>query len=127
MLSLAGPIAEVRAYAMTSGVHRMETEDMVVAAVRFATVRSAPSTPPPQPIGLCRAIESSARRRRLAVGSDLSVAHNDGRVTENWKTAYAGGPVLTRWRSERLASRGDRGFPRCARPKTRAVISDASA
>ena len=30
MLSLAGPVSEVRGYAMTSSVHRMETEDMVV-------------------------------------------------------------------------------------------------
>ncbi len=35
MLSLAGPIAEVTGYAVTSPVHRMETEDMVVAGVRF--------------------------------------------------------------------------------------------
>ncbi len=35
MLSLAGPIAEVRGYSTTSSVHRMETEDMVVAAVKF--------------------------------------------------------------------------------------------
>ena len=32
MLSLAGPVAEVTAYAVTSSVHRMETEDMVAAA-----------------------------------------------------------------------------------------------
>jgi predicted dehydrogenase len=36
MLSLAGPIAEVTGYAMTSPVHRMETEDTVAAAVRYA-------------------------------------------------------------------------------------------
>ena len=36
MLSLTGPISEVRGYATTSRVHRMETEDMAVAAVRFA-------------------------------------------------------------------------------------------
>lgn len=37
MLSLAGPVAEVTGYAATSPVHRMETEDMVVAGVRFAS------------------------------------------------------------------------------------------
>lgn len=37
MLSLAGPISEVTGYAVTSPVHRMETEDMVVAGVRFAS------------------------------------------------------------------------------------------
>jgi predicted dehydrogenase len=35
MLSLAGPVTEVTGYAMTSALHRMETEDMTVAAVRF--------------------------------------------------------------------------------------------
>ena len=35
MLSLAGPVVEVTGYAATSPVHRMETEDMVCAAVRF--------------------------------------------------------------------------------------------
>lgn len=36
MLSLAGPVAEVTGYAVTSPVHRMETEDLVAAAVRYA-------------------------------------------------------------------------------------------
>jgi len=35
MLSLAGPIGEVRGYAATSSVHRMETEDLVAAAVKY--------------------------------------------------------------------------------------------
>jgi predicted dehydrogenase len=34
--SLAGPIVEVTAFAGTSAVHRMETEDLVGAAIRFA-------------------------------------------------------------------------------------------
>ncbi len=37
MLSLAGPIVEVCGYAHTTPVHRMETEDLVSAAVRFAS------------------------------------------------------------------------------------------
>ena len=36
MLSLAGPISEVSAFAQTSAVHDMETEDMGAAAVRYA-------------------------------------------------------------------------------------------
>ena len=36
MLSLAGPIAEVTGFATTTSVHRMETEDLVCAAARFA-------------------------------------------------------------------------------------------
>jgi predicted dehydrogenase len=37
MLSLAGPIVEVSGYTRTTPVHRMETEDLVCAAVRFAS------------------------------------------------------------------------------------------
>ena len=37
MLSLAGPIVEVSGFARTTPVHRMETEDLVCAAVRFAS------------------------------------------------------------------------------------------
>src|SRR5690606_21431217 len=36
MMSLAGPIDEVTGFATTTPVHRMETEDMVCAAARFA-------------------------------------------------------------------------------------------
>ena len=36
MQSLAGPVAEVTGYAATTALHRMETEDMVCAAARFA-------------------------------------------------------------------------------------------
>lgn len=36
MLSIAGPIAEVTGFATTTSVHRMETEDLVCAAARFA-------------------------------------------------------------------------------------------
>ena len=36
MLSLAGPADEVTAYATTTALHRMETEDLVAGAVRFA-------------------------------------------------------------------------------------------
>jgi UDP-N-acetyl-2-amino-2-deoxyglucuronate dehydrogenase len=37
MLSLAGPIVEVCGYAVTSAVHRMETEDLACHAVRYAS------------------------------------------------------------------------------------------
>jgi len=36
MLWLAGPVAEVAGYAATTPLHRMETEDLVAAALRFA-------------------------------------------------------------------------------------------
>jgi UDP-N-acetyl-2-amino-2-deoxyglucuronate dehydrogenase len=35
MLALAGPVAEVKGFATTTPVHRMETEDLVAAAVRY--------------------------------------------------------------------------------------------
>ncbi|MDX2157205.1 MAG: Gfo/Idh/MocA family oxidoreductase [Hyphomicrobiaceae bacterium] len=37
MLALVGPVSEVRGFVTTSEVHRMETEDMVAAGVRFAS------------------------------------------------------------------------------------------
>lgn len=37
MLSLAGPVETVTGFAETTAVHRMETEDMVCAAARFAS------------------------------------------------------------------------------------------
>jgi predicted dehydrogenase len=92
MLSLAGPIAEVRAYATTSNVHRMETEDMVVAAVRFANgaLGTIDATTAAYP-GFAERIEIIGEKATASlVGSDLVVAHNDGRVTE-MKTEYGAG------------------------------------
>ncbi len=92
MLSLAGPVAEVRGYATTSGVHRMETEDMVVAAVRyqngaFGTIDATTAAYP----GFPERIEIIGETATASlVGSDLVVTHHDGRVTE-LKTAYGAG------------------------------------
>jgi len=92
MLSLAGPIDEVRAYATTSNVHRMETEDMVVAAVRFANgaLGTIDATTAAYP-GFAERIEIVGEKATASlVGSDLTVAHHDGRVTE-LKTEYGAG------------------------------------
>ena len=92
MLSLAGPIAEVSAYATTSSVHRMETEDMVAAAVKyvsgaFGTIDATTAAYP----GFAERIEIIGERATASlVGSDLNVAHHDGRVTE-LKTEYGAG------------------------------------
>jgi len=92
MLSLAGPIAEVSAYATTSSVHRMETEDMVAAAVRYAngafgTIDATTAAYP----GFAERIEIIGERATASlVGSDLTVAHHDGRTTE-LKTEYGAG------------------------------------
>jgi predicted dehydrogenase len=81
MLSLAGPIVEVRGFAATSPVHRMETEDMVVAAVRFrsgalgvieATTAAYPGAPERIDIAGTRGSASLA-------GTALAVQFADGR------------------------------------------------
>ena len=93
MLSLAGPIAEVRGYMTTSSVHRMETEDMAVAAVKFAngafgTIDATTAAYP----GFPERIEIiGVKATASLVGSDLVVAHHDGRVTELTTEFGAGG------------------------------------
>jgi len=92
MLSLAGPIAEVRGYAMTSSVHHMETEDLVAAAVRYASgaIGTIDATTAAYP-GFAERIEIVGEKATASlVGSDLVVAHHDGRVTE-LKTEYGAG------------------------------------
>jgi UDP-N-acetyl-2-amino-2-deoxyglucuronate dehydrogenase len=92
MLSLAGPIAEVRGYATTSSVHRMETEDMVAAAVTFenGALGTIDATTAAYP-GFPERIEIIGEKGSASlVGSDLSVAHHDGRVTE-LKTEFGAG------------------------------------
>jgi predicted dehydrogenase len=92
MLSLAGPIAEVRGYATTSSVHRMETEDMVMAAVKFenGALGTIDATTAAYP-GFPERIEIIGEKATASlVGSDLVVAHHDGRVTE-LKTEFGAG------------------------------------
>jgi UDP-N-acetyl-2-amino-2-deoxyglucuronate dehydrogenase len=92
MLSLAGPITEVAAYTTTTSVHRMETEDMVAAAVKFANgaLGTIDATTAAYP-GFAERIEIIGEKATASlVGSDLTVAHHDGRVTE-LKTEYGAG------------------------------------
>jgi len=92
MLSLTGPIAEVRGYATTSSVHRMETEDLVAAAVRYenGALGTIDATTAAYP-GFPERIEIIGEKATASlVGSDLVVAHHDGRVTE-LKTEYGAG------------------------------------
>jgi predicted dehydrogenase len=84
MLSLAGPVAEVRGYAATSAVHRMETEDMVVAAVKFenGALGTIDATTAAYP-GFAERIEIIGEKATASlIGGDLTVSHQDGRVTE---------------------------------------------
>jgi predicted dehydrogenase len=92
MLSLAGPITEVRGYAATSSVHRMETEDMAFAAVKFASgaLGTIDATTAAYP-GFAERIEIIGEKATASLaGSDLTVAHHDGRVTE-LRTEYGAG------------------------------------
>jgi UDP-N-acetyl-2-amino-2-deoxyglucuronate dehydrogenase len=93
MLSLAGPVAEVSAYATTTGVHRMETEDLVCAAVRFAggalgVIEATTSAYP----GFPERIEITGETATAVLaGTRLDVLHHDGRVTEMAPDSSAGG------------------------------------
>jgi predicted dehydrogenase len=81
MLSLAGPIVEVGGYALTSPVHRMETEDMVAAAVRFANgaVGTIDATTAAYP-GFPERIEMIFRNATASLaGPSLQIAWQDGR------------------------------------------------
>jgi predicted dehydrogenase len=82
MLSLAGPIAEVTGYATTTPVHRMETEDMVCAAARFANgalgVIDATTTACP---GFPERIDIVGEKATAALaGTELKVHFHDGRT-----------------------------------------------
>ena len=92
MLSLTGPISEVRGYATTSSVHHMETEDLVAAAVKYenGALGTIDATTAAYP-GFPERIEIIGEKATASlVGSDLTVAHHDGRVTE-LKTEYGAG------------------------------------
>jgi predicted dehydrogenase len=93
MSSLAGPVIEVCGYAMTSAVHRMETEDLVCSAVRFgngaigiieATTAAYPGAPERIDIIGTKGTASLA-------GSSLHVELQDGRQETHAPDASPGG------------------------------------
>lgn len=93
MLSLAGPVAEVTGFATTTPVHRMETEDMVAAAVRFANgalgVIDATTAAYP---GFPERIELIGETATAVIaGTSLDVAHHDGRVSRELADDSTGG------------------------------------
>ncbi|MDQ2704077.1 MAG: Gfo/Idh/MocA family oxidoreductase [Pseudomonadota bacterium] len=80
MLSLAGPIAEVTGFATTTPVHRMETEDMVCAAARFAngafgTIDATTAAYPGFPEEIVMTCENGTAALR---GTELLVQFLDG-------------------------------------------------
>lgn len=93
MLSLAGPIAEVKSFVATTPVHRMETEDMVAAAVRFenGALGTIDATTAAYP-GLPERIELACEKGSASlVGTSLAVAFQDGRRIDIAPDAGPGG------------------------------------
>ena len=93
MLSLSGPVREVAGFAMTSSVHRMETEDVVCAAVTYqngalGTIEATTTAFP----GFPERIEIIGETATAMVaGTELKVFHHDGRLTEIKPDASSGG------------------------------------
>ena len=93
MLSIAGDVAEVFAYAATTPVHRMETEDLVSAAVKYKNgaigVISATTGAYP---GFGERIEIICEKgTAFILGTELKVAFHDGRVVEIARDPNEGG------------------------------------
>ena len=93
MLSLAGPVVEVSGYARTSPVHRMETEDLVCAAVRFASGAAGviDATTAAYPGGPERIELIGTNGTASLVGTALSVHYHDGRSEALAADASPGG------------------------------------
>ena len=93
MLSLVGPIAEVTGFATTTSVHRMETEDLVCAAVRFAngafgTIEATTAAYP----GFLERIEIIGDKGSATLaGTELLVQFHDGRKVFIEPDGSAGG------------------------------------
>lgn len=93
LLSLVGPAAEVRSYVTTTPIHRMETEDLVAAAVRYAngavgTIEATTAAFPGYPERI--EIIGTAGHASLS-GTSMQVAFIDGRRTEMDSDASPGG------------------------------------
>ena len=93
MLSLAGPVSEVRGFSTTTAVHRMETEDMVCAAVRYAngahgTIDATTAAYP----GFPERIEIIGTEATASLaGTELKVARHDGTTVTVSPDASGGG------------------------------------
>lgn len=93
MLSLAGPIVDVAGFATTTPVHRMETEDMVCAAARFArgAFGTIDATTAAYPGFLEEIVLTCANGTALLRGTELLVQFRDGRKVEIEPDRSAGG------------------------------------
>lgn len=93
MLSLAGPVETVSGFAVTTPVHRMETEDMVCAAVRFANgaIGTIDATTAAYP-GFHEEITLTCQNGTAHLrGGELMVQYHDGRREEVTVPTAAGG------------------------------------
>ncbi|SMH56448.1 Gfo/Idh/MocA family protein [Mesorhizobium australicum] len=93
MLSLAGPVAEVTGFTATTPIHRMETEDMVCAAARFAngaigTIDATTAAYPGFPEEIVLTCEKGTALLR---GTELLVQFQDGRKIAMEPDRSAGG------------------------------------
>lgn len=92
-LSLVGAAAEVFAYVATTPLHRMETEDLVCATVRFdnGTFGTVEATTAANP-GFAERIEIVGERGSAnLVGAELTVVWSDGSRTEMRPDRPSGG------------------------------------
>lgn len=91
--SLAGPIVEVTAFAGTSAVHRMETEDVVCAGIRFASgaLGTLDATTASYP-GFPERLEIvGTKGTALLTGGTLEVFFQDGRTEKHEGERLFGG------------------------------------
>jgi predicted dehydrogenase len=84
MLSLAGPVEEVCGYALTGAAHRMETEDLVSAAVRYANgaVGTIEATTAAYPGGGERIEFVGTKGTALLSGHAFTLRRHDGTAEE---------------------------------------------
>jgi len=93
MIALTGLPQEVTAYATTSSVHRMETEDIVAAAMRFGggaigTISATTTAYPGYPERITLIGETGTAH---LVGTTLEIAYHDGTRIEEGETGAGGG------------------------------------
>lgn len=93
MLSLAGPIDTVSGFTVTTPVHRMETEDMVCAAVRYANgaIGTIDATTAAYPGFHEEIVLTCERGTAFLRGGELLVQFHDGRREEVTVPIAAGG------------------------------------
>lgn len=92
-LSLAGPVAGVAAFAGTTALHRMETEDIVGAALRFANgaLGTLDATTASYP-GFPERIEIvGSKATAVLSGADLQIYYQDGRREQIGSAQATGG------------------------------------